>query len=386
MDRRADVQHDLLFGLLALQNGMVDQAQLVAAFGEWTVAKDRPMAEILVAQGVLSQARRVLLEALVAEHVSIHGGDPEKSLAALAADRSTARVAGAVRRSGDRGQPCSRRIARSTDFGLAEETASYSVGTATSDGKRFRILRPHAQGGLGAVFVALDAELHREVALKQILDRHADDHSSRQRFVQEAEITGGLEHPGDRAGVWAGLLRRRPALLCHAVHQGRLAEGGFKSAHRPQDAEAAYRTAIGILEPLDAGLDAGDLGRMPLADTLDNLGNLYSDEQRYADAERVRRRAMDIRRAMVHAHPRDLGVRSAMATGLGNLGDTLSRFGKYAEAEALVLEAMVLREAIIAEHPDRPDQRISLAKTLSSLAILCRESGRHEEAIAFRNL
>ena len=63
-------------------------------------------------------------------------------------------------------------------------------------GPRFRSLRPHAQGGLGAVFVALDTELNREVALKQILDRHADDLTSRSRFLLEAEITGGLEHPG----------------------------------------------------------------------------------------------------------------------------------------------------------------------------------------------
>ena len=46
------------------------------------------------------------------------------------------------------------------------------------------------------MFVALDDELHREVALKQILDEHADDPTSRQRFLLEAEITGGLEHPG----------------------------------------------------------------------------------------------------------------------------------------------------------------------------------------------
>ncbi len=71
-----------------------------------------------------------------------------------------------------------------------------SIGATTSEGQRFRVLRPHAQGGLGAVFVALDAELNREVALKQILDKHADDPSNRTRFVIEAEITGGLEHPG----------------------------------------------------------------------------------------------------------------------------------------------------------------------------------------------
>ena len=44
--------------------------------------------------------------------------------------------------------------------------------------------------------MALDSELHREVALKQILDQHADDPGCRARFLLEAEITGGLEHPG----------------------------------------------------------------------------------------------------------------------------------------------------------------------------------------------
>ena len=70
------------------------------------------------------------------------------------------------------------------------------MGSSTSDGQRFRILRPHARGGLGAVFVALDSELDREVAIKQILDDRADDPASRARFLIEAEITGGLEHPG----------------------------------------------------------------------------------------------------------------------------------------------------------------------------------------------
>src|SRR5262249_57670833 len=71
-----------------------------------------------------------------------------------------------------------------------------SVGASTSGGLRFRILRPHARGGLGQVSVALDEELNREVALKEIQDRHADDRDSRARFLLEAEITGGLEHPG----------------------------------------------------------------------------------------------------------------------------------------------------------------------------------------------
>src|SRR5436190_2548175 len=61
---------------------------------------------------------------------------------------------------------------------------------------RFRILRPHARGGLGEVFVAKDTELGREVALKEILLDKSDDTEARARFIREAEITGGLEHPG----------------------------------------------------------------------------------------------------------------------------------------------------------------------------------------------
>ena len=34
------------------------------------------------------------------------------------------------------------------------------------------------------------------MALKQILEKHADDPVSRERFVAEAEITGAIEHPG----------------------------------------------------------------------------------------------------------------------------------------------------------------------------------------------
>jgi hypothetical protein len=43
----------LLFGLLALQNGLTDQVQLVAAFQAWTPDKSRSLADQLVARGDL---------------------------------------------------------------------------------------------------------------------------------------------------------------------------------------------------------------------------------------------------------------------------------------------------------------------------------------------
>ena len=46
------------------------------------------------------------------------------------------------------------------------------------------------------MFIARDEQLHRVVALKKIHAPQADCADSRARFVREAEITGGLEHPG----------------------------------------------------------------------------------------------------------------------------------------------------------------------------------------------
>lgn len=74
--------------------------------------------------------------------------------------------------------------------------SSPSQQPSSSPAVRYRVLRPHARGGLGEVFLAQDEELCREVALKEIRPDRADDPNSRRRFLLEAEITGALEHPG----------------------------------------------------------------------------------------------------------------------------------------------------------------------------------------------
>jgi eukaryotic-like serine/threonine-protein kinase len=191
-------ERNLLFGLLALQNGLINQAQLVAAFQAWTLDRARGLAEHLVGRGDLDTDDRSAVEALAERHLKKHNGDAEKSLASIPADRSTCeKLAGLGDPDIDSSLNCV--VSRLTENDASPDpdgTVSDAVGTATSIGQRFRVLRPHARGGLGAVFVALDAELNREVALKQILDSHADHPVSRQRFLLEAEITGGLEHPG----------------------------------------------------------------------------------------------------------------------------------------------------------------------------------------------
>ncbi|MGH7137013.1 MAG: serine/threonine-protein kinase, partial [Pirellulales bacterium] len=83
-----------------------------------------------------------------------------------------------------------------TPLTLVPSSTAQPAQAAAPAAARFELLRPHASGGLGQVSVALDNELHRQVALKEIHPRLADHPESRARFLLEAEVTGGLEHPG----------------------------------------------------------------------------------------------------------------------------------------------------------------------------------------------
>ncbi|RIK04437.1 MAG: hypothetical protein DCC49_13405, partial [Acidobacteria bacterium] len=59
-------------------------------------------------------------------------------------------------------------------------------------GGRYRIERELGRGGMGVVYLAHDTSIDRQVALKQL---HLDDEESRQRFMREARLMGGLSHP-----------------------------------------------------------------------------------------------------------------------------------------------------------------------------------------------
>jgi serine/threonine-protein kinase len=192
---RIDAGRNLLFGILALQNNFIGRDDLLAAFAVWVADKARPLARILVERGAIDEARCRLLEALVAEHLKQHGGDTEASLAAVS---SLGPVRADLGRLGDADLQAS--LAATTSRaaevgGSTEATADYTPSSRRA-GARFRILRFHREGGLGRVYVARDEELGREVALKEIRPEKSGEADLRGRFVMEADINGGLEHPG----------------------------------------------------------------------------------------------------------------------------------------------------------------------------------------------
>ena len=152
-----DSSRALAFAALALRMGFLTPETLARAVQAWSERRDRPLGQVLEELGLFTPGRRRLLEDLVVGEGS----------AATPQGQAT-----------------------------VPETHAPVAGAPPPAGPRFRILRPHARGGLGQVSVAFDEELRREVALKEIQERHADDPNSRARFLLEAEVTGGLEHPG----------------------------------------------------------------------------------------------------------------------------------------------------------------------------------------------
>jgi serine/threonine-protein kinase len=61
---------------------------------------------------------------------------------------------------------------------------------------RYTVIREVARGGMGAIVAGRDDAMGREVAIKVMLEAHANKPGFRERFLEEARITSSLQHPG----------------------------------------------------------------------------------------------------------------------------------------------------------------------------------------------
>jgi serine/threonine-protein kinase len=421
-----NVEHNLLFALMALKMGLIDNESMVAALNDWSAGRDRSVGHLLVGRQAVNEARLFLVKQTCTELLDAHHGDSHQAMlslrlpaglvetnlpriesadlrAALAGlegtqngsgsiaavdplktefdpalaasgsptrpprsdrhvsaasgpgpgqptvDRSAATVAatgewptgpatepggaptlrpgngtepGSVRPSSDlfaeppaagAGGTVSFRTAggleptvdlpvtqpiagdavpATVDVGGLSQGASIAAeraqGAAAPAPVRYRSLRPHAKGGLGEVFVALDEELGREVALKEIQGRHVNHPESRARFLIEAEVTGGLEHPG----------------IVPVYGLGKYPDG------RPYYAMRFIRGRT-LKEAIDDFHDSQDRGQDPGERTLELRALLN--------------RLIDVCNAMAYAHTRGILHRDIKPANimLGGFGETL---------------------------------------------------------------
>ena len=71
--------------------------------------------------------------------------------------------------------------------------ASARKGTVVDE--RYKLIRKVGTGGMADVWLATDTELDREVAIKILHDRFAQDSEFVERFQREAKSAAGLQHP-----------------------------------------------------------------------------------------------------------------------------------------------------------------------------------------------
>ncbi|QEL18571.1 serine/threonine-protein kinase [Limnoglobus roseus] len=78
----------------------------------------------------------------------------------------------------------------------AQISSAPAVDPPPRAGERYELQEPIARGGVGAVYRAWDAVLHRSVAVKMMHDAYRTDANAQRRFEYEARITAQLQHPG----------------------------------------------------------------------------------------------------------------------------------------------------------------------------------------------
>jgi hypothetical protein len=178
-----NTDRDLLLAVLALQTGLVRREVLLEALSASGAEGERRLGAVLREQHGLGERELAALETLGDAHLLLHGNDPGRSLAAIP-NRADVEQLGQTAESPLEATLNTLGVSPTLPV-AAGRPATPPGGSRLPAGKpapscpapaartgRFRILRSHARGALGEVFVAQDEELQREVALKEIQARH----------------------------------------------------------------------------------------------------------------------------------------------------------------------------------------------------------------------
>ncbi|MFO0845960.1 MAG: serine/threonine-protein kinase [Gemmataceae bacterium] len=172
-------------------------------------------------------------------------------------------------------------------------------------GDRYQLFGEIARGGMGAVLRGRDVDLGRDLAVKVLLEKHADRPEVARRFIEEAQVGAQLQHPGVVPVYDIGRFGDRPFFTMKLVKGQTLAallgERADVTADRPRllgdflkvCQAVAYAHAKGVihrdLKPANVMVGAfGEVQVMDwgLAKVLAEGG--VADEERAASRERDR--------------------------------------------------------------------------------------------------
>ena len=189
MSSNINVDRNLLFAVIALQDDLIDQTQFADVCAGWAMRLDRPLADLLIERKWITDRDRSDVERKLERKLKKNHGDVRATLGA-AAPIEAREVLGAIKNP----------QVRHSIHALPPARGHVLVETlvpppAQRDSLRYTLTRLHAEGGLGKIWIAHDTDLNRDVALKEIKSATEPNPESSRRFLKEAQITGQLEHP-----------------------------------------------------------------------------------------------------------------------------------------------------------------------------------------------
>jgi eukaryotic-like serine/threonine-protein kinase len=186
-----DTERNLLFGVIALQNGAVDTDRLAETYADWVKEPTQPLADLFVQRGVMTDEQKTEVERVVASELQANGGDPHATIVATIDGRSLDAIRGIAGADG------------ALDIKLnpspPPQGGHMVLGTLSPTDEnrdRYTLTHLHAKGGMGRVWLARDSSLGRQIALKELRPDQTDNSIVCSRFLYEAKITAQLEHPG----------------------------------------------------------------------------------------------------------------------------------------------------------------------------------------------
>jgi len=184
-----DVDRNLLFAVIALQDDLIDQTQFTDVCAGWAVRLERSLPELLLERGWITAQDRTEIERKLERKLKKHRGDVRATLGAVA-DIEARDALQVIKNPRVHQSLCALPPARG--HVLVETLVPRG---AQRESLRYTLTRLHAEGGLGKIWVAHDTDLNRDVALKEIKPTASPSPESWRRFLKEAQITGQLEHP-----------------------------------------------------------------------------------------------------------------------------------------------------------------------------------------------